>query len=125
MPILEQIPYDWKMNCATLVGWLVGCVLRPIDSEVILKTAPPFTVPCEGREARLIHRSHRELNPRPSCGSQLQYRCATQIAPRFLLVIMFKGYTIRPKKGRVIIYHPCQLLEVDKARELYFVPVIN
>ena len=31
---------------------LVGCVLRPIDSEVILDTAPPLTVPCEGREAQ-------------------------------------------------------------------------
>ena len=34
-----------------------------------LKTAPPFTVPCEGREARQIHRSHRESNPGPSHGS--------------------------------------------------------
>ena len=28
-----------------------------------LETAPPFTVHCEGREARKIHRSHRESNP--------------------------------------------------------------
>ena len=36
-----------------LFGWLDGCVLRPIDNEVILiETAPPFTVHCEGREAR-------------------------------------------------------------------------
>ena len=34
------------------VGWLVGCLLRPIDNEVFLETAPPFTVPCEGRKAR-------------------------------------------------------------------------
>ena len=52
-------------------GWFVGCVLRPIDSEVIytpftrikngvLETAPLFTVPCEGREARFLHCSNRE-----------------------------------------------------------------
>ena len=34
-----------------------------------IETAPPFTVPCEGREAWLIHRSHRESNPGPSRGS--------------------------------------------------------
>ena len=28
-----------------------------------LETAPPFTVPCDGHEARLLHRSHRESNP--------------------------------------------------------------
>ena len=42
-----------------------------------LETAPQFTVPCEGREARFIHRTHRESNHRPSCGSPLLYRCAT------------------------------------------------
>ena len=36
-----------------------------------LETAPPFTVPCEGREARFLHRSHRESNPGPSRGSPL------------------------------------------------------
>ena len=39
-----------------------------------LETATPFTVPCEGREAR----SDRELNPGPSHGSPLRYRCVTQ-----------------------------------------------
>ena len=43
-----------------------------------LETAPPFTVPCEGREARWIHRSHRESNPGSSRGSPLHYCCATQ-----------------------------------------------
>ena len=28
-----------------------------------LETAPPFTVPCEGHEARFLHRSHWESNP--------------------------------------------------------------
>ena len=40
-------------------------------------TAPPFTVPCEGREARFLHLSHRESNPGPSRGSPLHYRCTT------------------------------------------------
>ena len=43
-----------------------------------LESAPPFTVPCEGREARFLHGSHRESNPGPSRGSPLRYRCATQ-----------------------------------------------
>ena len=43
-----------------------------------LETAPPFTVPCEGREARFLHRSQRESNPGPSRGSLLRYRCTTQ-----------------------------------------------
>ena len=41
-----------------------------------LETAPPFTVPCIGREARFSHRSHRGSNPGPSFGSPLHYRCA-------------------------------------------------
>ena len=58
--------YDWQISD----GWLVGCVLRLID----LETVTPFTVPCEGREARFLHRSHRESNPGPSRGSPLHYR---------------------------------------------------
>ena len=46
-----------------------------------LETAPPFTVPCAGREARLLHRSHRESNPGPYRGSPLHYRCATPPPP--------------------------------------------
>ena len=38
----------------------------------------PLTVPCEGREARWIHRPDRESNPGPSRGSPLRYRCATE-----------------------------------------------
>ena len=45
---------------------LVGCINRPIDSEVINRRHPPFTFPLEGREARFLHRSHRELNHGPS-----------------------------------------------------------
>ena len=65
-------------NIEKLVGWLC---LTSHRQRGRLETAPPFTVPCEGREARLIHRSDRELNPGPSHGSPLRYRCATQ-APR-------------------------------------------
>ena len=44
-------------------GWLVGRVWLPIDSDVILETVPvTVTVPCDGREARFLHRSHRGLS---------------------------------------------------------------
>ena len=43
-----------------------------------LEMAPWFTVPCEGREARWINRSHRNSNPGRSCGSPLHYRGAKQ-----------------------------------------------
>ena len=62
-----------------LVGWLC---LTSHRQRGHLEKATPFTVPCEGREARLIHRSHRELNPGPSHGSPLRYRCTMQ-APKF------------------------------------------
>ena len=39
-----------------------------------LETAPPLTAPCEGREARFLH---RELNPGPLRGSPLHYHCTT------------------------------------------------
>ena len=58
-----------------MVGWLC---LTSHRQRGHLETAPPFTVPCEGREARLIHSSDRELNPGPWHGSPLRYRCATQ-----------------------------------------------
>ena len=43
-----------------LVGWLCFTSHRQRGH---LETAPPFTVPCKGREAQLIHRTHRESNP--------------------------------------------------------------
>ena len=62
-----------------LFGWLVGWLfLTSHRQRGHLETAPPFTVPREGREARKIHRTHRESNPGPSHGSPLCYRCATQ-----------------------------------------------
>ena len=57
-----------------LVGWLC---FKSHRQRGHLETAPPFTVPCEGREARLIHRTHRESNPGLSRGSPLHFRCAT------------------------------------------------
>ena len=59
----------------TVFSWLCLTSHRQLGH---LETAPPFTVPCEGSEARLIHRSDRDLNPGPSHGSPLRYRCATQ-----------------------------------------------
>ena len=53
---------------------IFGCVLR---QQGHLEMAPPFTAPCEGREAWFLHCSPWESNPRPTRGSPLHYRCAT------------------------------------------------
>ena len=55
-------------------GWLCFTSHR---QRVHLEMAPPYTVPCERREARSLQRSHRELNPGPSHGSALHYLCTT------------------------------------------------
>ena len=61
-------------SCNTrLVGWLC---FTSNQQRGHLEMAPPFTVPCEGREARFLHRSHRESNPRQSRGSPLHCRCS-------------------------------------------------
>ena len=57
------------------VAWLV--VFYVPSTRGHLETARPFTVPCEGREARFLHCSNRESNPGSSRGSPLHYRCAT------------------------------------------------
>ena len=57
-----------------LVGWLCCTSHRQRGH---LKTASPFTVPCEGRGAWFIHCSHRESNRGLSRGSPSPYRCAT------------------------------------------------
>ena len=58
-----------------MVGWLC---FTSHPERGHLEMAPPFTVPCEGRVVRFLHRSHRESNPGPSRGSPLHDRCATQ-----------------------------------------------
>ena len=55
--------------CVGACGWLVGW----------LYFTPLFTVPCDGCDARFLHRSHRELRPWPLHGSPLHYRCALQL----------------------------------------------
>ena len=61
-----------------MVGWLCFMYHRQRGH---LEMAPPFTVPCEGREARFLQRSHWESNTWPSHGSPLHYCCAMP-APR-------------------------------------------
>ena len=73
------------MNPDDLVNWLCFAFHRQRGR---LETEPPFTVPCEGREARFFNRSHQESNPWPSRGSPLHHRCAT---PRQLHYQMFKA----------------------------------
>ena len=46
------------------VGWLVGWLCLASHRQLgHLETAPSFTVPCEGHEARFLHRPHQESNP--------------------------------------------------------------
>ena len=73
--------YDLILLLQKIVAycWLVGWLCLTSDRQRgHLETAPPFTVHCEGREARQIHCSHRESNPGPSGGSPLRYCCNTQ-----------------------------------------------
>ena len=77
------VVYDWckkrlRLNMHTyiyglLIGWLCFTSHR---QRGYLEMAPPFTVPCERREARFLNRTHREFNPGPSRGSPLHNRCA-------------------------------------------------
>ena len=63
------------MRSYRLVGWLC---LTSHRQRVHLKLAPPFTVPCEGREAWFLHSPHRESNPQVvAWQSILHNRCAT------------------------------------------------
>ena len=56
-------------------GWLVGLLcLTSHRQRGDLETAPPFTVPCEGREAQFLHRPHRESNPGSLRSSPLHNR---------------------------------------------------
>ena len=61
-----------------LVGWLC---LTSHRQRGHLETAPPFTVLCEGLEARFLHHPQRESNPRSLRGSPLRNRCATPAPP--------------------------------------------
>ena len=83
-------------------GWL--CVASH-PQRGNLETAPPFTLPCEGLEARFLHRSHRESNSGPSRGSPLHNRCATP-APFKKVVCIYIEILVRtnphPSIKRVI-----------------------
>ena len=61
-----------SMASIAQVGWLCLTCYR---QQGHLETASPFTVPCKGHEARLIH---RESSPGLLRGSPLHNRCATQ-----------------------------------------------
>ena len=63
----------------TVMVWLVVSYVPSTARS--FRDGTPFTVHCKGREARLIHRTHRESNPGPSRGSPLHYRCATPAPP--------------------------------------------
>ena len=62
----------------SVVGWLC---FTSHQQQGHLETSPPFTVPCEGHEARFVHISKRASNPGPSGGSPLHYRWVTPAPP--------------------------------------------
>ena len=76
-------------NRLFIVGWLCFMSHR---QRGLLQTAPPFTVPCEGRAARKIHRFHLESNPGPSHDSPLPYLCATQAPLLFIMVYVISRF---------------------------------
>ena len=59
-----------------MVGWL-GVFNVPPTARSFRDGIPIYCPHCEGREARFLHRSHRESNPCPSRGSPSYNRCAT------------------------------------------------
>ena len=65
---------SWNSITCWLVSWLCFTSHR---QQGHLETAAPFIVPCKGREARFLHRSHWESKPRLLRGSPLHNRCAT------------------------------------------------
>ena len=75
-------------------------------------TTPPFTVPCEGHEAKFLHCSHWVLNPGLSRGRPLHNSCTT---PAPLIIsnsislwgnkwLFFRGKNISDGIGMHIIY---------------------
>ena len=46
---------------ALTVGWLV--VFSVPSTTRSFRDSAPFTIPCEGREARFLHCPHKESNP--------------------------------------------------------------
>ena len=57
------------------MDWLV--VFYVPSTARSFRDGTPFTVPCEGHEARFLHRSRWGSNPGPSRGSPLHYHRAT------------------------------------------------
>ena len=99
--------YRGDVPLPVLVGWLC---FRSHGQQGHLETAPPFTAPCEGCEARFLHRPHRESNPGPLRGSPLYYRCTTP-APLCPILKEFWWYEIVPELLKVIWCDPCDSLQ--------------
>ena len=68
-----------------MIGWLCLTFHRQRGH---LETAPTFTVPCEGREARFLHRTHRESNP----GLRTAVHCTTSAPRQHIKVTFNKSY---------------------------------
>ena len=89
-----------QVSCACLgtmvFGWL--CFTSP-RQRGHLETAPSFTVPCKGREARFLPQSYRESNPGLSRGHPLHCCYATQapymVFDRYVLYVeIYKQFSL-------------------------------
>ena len=79
--------------------WYIACwlCLTSHRQRGQLETAPPFTVPCEGREASFLYRSHRESNRRLSydTSAQLQQQlCSTRVRKLIIETCPYMLYAI-------------------------------
>ena len=75
---------DNSLSYSGFVWLVVWLCLTSHRQLVHLETAPTFTVPCEGREARFLHCPHRESNPGLLRGSPLHNRCTTPTPLTFI-----------------------------------------
>ena len=84
------------------------------------------TVPCEGREVRFLHSTHRESNPGPSRGSPLHYHCATQ-APLTLIrqIQMYQtyGYTIFDVNACIYLFYYTDCISMFNENGFFMFPI--
>ena len=113
-PPVKAIEHDFD-----LVGWLD--MFHVSSTTRAFRDGTPFTVPCEGREARFLHRSHRESNLGSSRGSPLHYRCATTTSDTSL---SYRGTSIDGHQNRqycssLKILHLCILKSMNSFKKKF------
>ena len=68
--------YNYMSRTVPFVGWLV--VFNIPFTTRSFRDGTPFTVPCEGREARFLHRTHRRTGDRFPMDTVLSMGCLNQ-----------------------------------------------